>query len=197
MTVTFSPSIPSFVPHMKEPSYPLKWLELSLAITIIATVIILSCASILPAYFIFTAQVSLITTILARLIHLLLPQQISNKEKVEEAEEIAENHPIIPCVLLPVVEEGIFRGILQSGLQSLLTRFIPNTLIWSLTLPALLAIGITSVLFGAAHIPLNNPWQPLTAALNGVVYGLLFYHYGLPSAIFKHMIHNTIIYTLD
>ncbi|HSW72987.1 MAG TPA: CPBP family intramembrane glutamic endopeptidase [Chlamydiales bacterium] len=197
MTITISPSFPSVVPPIKEKSQVFRWIELSLVITGIATVIILSFASILPAYFLFTAEVSLITSLLIILLHTLLArQQISNEEGAEKAEDIGEKNPLIPCVVAPIVEEGIFRGIVQAGLQNLFSRFLPNTLVWSLTLPAILAIGVASALFGLAHLQNNYQWQPLTASLNGIGYGLLYYHFGLPAAIFKHVIHDTIVYTL-
>lgn len=201
MTVTFSPSLTSDVLSIKKQSPILKWIELSLVITSIAAVIILSSVSLLPAYFLITAKISLIGTIINLLILVSLQtlQTPNNGKEVEVSEEqdMMEKHPLIPCLILPVIEEGIFRGILQAGLQKLFYRIVPFTIIGTLPLPTLLAIGIASLLFGAAHIPNNLKWQPLTTTISGVFNGILFYHYGLAAAILKHTMNNTFVTTLQ
>ena len=201
VAITFIPDINREIPFapLPETSLALKWLELSVIITGIATVIILSCASVLPAYFLVAAKVSVLTTLINVLLIATLHALTKSKENV--AQEVKEHdtgkqHPVVPCIVLPIVEEGIFRGLIQSGLQSLFFKILPATIMCTLPLPTLVAIGISSLLFGAVHIPNNAKWQPITASLKGVVSGILFSHYGLAASIFEHMINNTLISTL-
>lgn len=208
MAITTIPDINRELPlaPLPETDSGPKWVQLSIIITGIAAVIILSYASILPAYFILTAEISvlstLVTLLLSTALHVLTKSKenedlnVVNEDSIVKEKDITEN-PWTSCIVLPVVEEGIFRGLIQSGLQKLFFRILPASIIYTFPLPALVAMGISGLLFGAAHLSNNIKWQPIFSGLKGaVVYGPLFYHYGLLSAIFGHVLNNTLVTTV-
>jgi membrane protease YdiL (CAAX protease family) len=206
MAITSFPDINREVPFepLPETNSGQNWVSLSIIITGIATVIILSYASVLPAYFILTAKISILTTLVSLLLsaafHVLTKSKENEVQVVNENEDAVTDmtkNPFTTCIVAPVVEEGIFRGLIQSGLQKLFFRILPASMICAFPLPALVAIGISSLLFGVAHISNNLKLQPTLAALkSAVVYGPLFYHYGLYATIFAHCLNNTVATTI-
>lgn len=81
------------------------------------------------------------------------------------------------CVLAPVFEEILFRGILLRGL-------LQNGI------SPVVAIALSSILFGAAHM---NPWQFLGAGLLGAVFGFVYYRTrALWLCVFLHALNNTV-----
>lgn len=83
------------------------------------------------------------------------------------------------CILAPVLEEILFRGILLRGLLQNGTSPI-------------IAIALSSILFGAAHM---NPWQFLGAGLLGAIFGFVYYRTrALWICIFLHALNNSISY---
>lgn len=88
---------------------------------------------------------------------------------------------ITVCILAPVLEEILFRGILLRGL---LQKGIN---------PAV-AIILSSVLFGLAHM---NPWQFLGAGILGSIFAFIYYRTkSLWMCIFLHSLNNTISFIL-
>lgn len=86
---------------------------------------------------------------------------------------------ITVCVLAPIIEEIIFRGILLRGLLQNGTSPI-------------LAIVLSSALFGMAHL---NPWQFLGAGMLGAVFGFVYYRTkSLWICVFLHALNNMISY---
>lgn len=206
MAITSFPDINREVPlaPLPEANSSPRWAELSIIITGIAAVIVLSYASVLPAYFILTAKISVLSTLFTFLLSAAFHVLTKSKENEDPTvvnedstvKDITEN-PWATCIVLPVVEEGIFRGLIQSGLQHLFFRILPAAIICTLPLPALIAMGISGLLFGAAHLSNNIKWQPIFSGLKGaVVYGPLFYHYGLLATIFAHTLNNTLVTTV-
>lgn len=81
------------------------------------------------------------------------------------------------CILAPIIEEILFRGILLRGL--LQNKVSP-----------ILSIFLSSLLFGAAHL---NPWQFLGAGMLGAVFGFVYYRTkSLWLVMFLHALNNTI-----
>ena len=74
-------------------------------------------------------------------------------------------------LLVSLVEEALFRGYLQGGLQRLIGAN-----------PALAA---SALLFGLAHVGGGWAWVAL-ATLAGAGYGLAWRHGGLPAALLAH-----------
>ena len=79
-------------------------------------------------------------------------------------------------LLVSLVEEALFRGYLQGGLQRL---FAP------LRQGDNLALLLAALLFGLAHVGGGWPWVAL-ATLAGAGYGLAWRHGGLPAALLAH-----------
>lgn len=84
---------------------------------------------------------------------------------------------ITVCILAPILEEIIFRGILLRGLLQNGTSPV-------------FAIFLSSVLFGLAHL---NPWQFFGAGMLGAVFGFIYYRTkSLWICIFLHALNNMI-----
>lgn len=84
-------------------------------------------------------------------------------------------------VVAPILEEYLFRGILQRNLVKYLGR------VWGIVL--------ASALFGAVHIV---PQQVIMAFLSGMVIGLLYEMLGsMTSVIFVHILNNGIAYSIN
>lgn len=81
------------------------------------------------------------------------------------------------CVLAPIIEEILFRGILLRGL-------LQNGV------SPIAAIFLSSFLFGLAHL---NPWQFLGAGILGSIFGYVYYRTkSLWLPMFLHALNNCI-----
>lgn len=88
---------------------------------------------------------------------------------------------ITVCLFAPIFEEILFRGILLRGL--LQNRIHP-----------IMAIGLSSLLFGFAHL---NPWQFLGAGLLGCVFGFVYYQTkALWICILLHALNNSLSFVM-
>lgn len=84
---------------------------------------------------------------------------------------------ITVCILAPIIEEILFRGVLLRGLLQNGTSPI-------------IAIFVSSLLFGAAHL---NPWQFIAAGFLGAIFGFVYYRTrSLWLCMFLHALNNTI-----
>lgn len=81
------------------------------------------------------------------------------------------------CILAPILEEILFRGIILRGMLQK-------------GLSPIFAIFFSSILFGLAHL---NPWQFLGAGFLGGIIGFVYYRTkSLWLAIFLHALNNMI-----
>lgn len=88
---------------------------------------------------------------------------------------------ITVCILAPVFEEILFRGILLRGLLQNGTSPI-------------IAIILSSFLFGLAHL---NPWQFLGAGFLGAIFGFVYYRTkSLWLVMFLHALNNMISFVM-
>lgn len=88
---------------------------------------------------------------------------------------------ITVCILAPIFEEILFRGILLRGLLQNGTSPI-------------IAIILSSFLFGAAHM---NPWQFLGAGFLGAIFGYVYYRTkSLWLVMFLHALNNMISFVM-
>lgn len=110
--------------------------------------------------------------------------QVSNfwAEQVEIYEQISSitsNENILltlisVCVLVPIAEELVFRGLVLSEFR----RVMPD---W-------LGVVVTAVIFGIAHM---NPIQSVYAAVCGVMFGLVYiWTESIYQSIFMHIVFN-------
>lgn len=101
------------------------------------------------------------------------------------------NYRYITSLVAPVVEEIVFRGAIQGGLQALgraLGRFgVPDSVADGL------AISISSVLFAGAHNADPRTQQFRQVLISGITFGLMMHYSGLPSAMLTHSLHNLMI----
>jgi membrane protease YdiL (CAAX protease family) len=83
-------------------------------------------------------------------------------------------------LLVPVVEELLFRGVIQN---SLVSRYGPAA-----------GIGLSALLFATYHL---NPWQAFSALALGALFGWVTHRTGsLRSAIMLHAGNNTLAVVL-
>lgn len=84
---------------------------------------------------------------------------------------------ITVCILAPIIEEILFRGIILRGLLQYGASPI-------------MAIFLSSFLFGLAHL---NPWQFLGAGILGAIFGYVYYRtQSLWLPVFLHALNNCI-----
>ena len=88
---------------------------------------------------------------------------------------------IMICILAPIFEEIIFRGIILKGMLNF--NINPTT-----------AILINGFIFGCAHM---NPWQFIGAGLLGIIFGIVYYRTkSLFLPMLLHFLNNTLSYSL-
>lgn len=86
---------------------------------------------------------------------------------------------IMICILAPILEEFIFRGLILRGMLN--NGMNP----W-------ISILFTAFLFGAAHL---NPWQFVGAGLLGAIFGFVYWRtQSLWLVIFLHFLNNFIAF---
>lgn len=88
---------------------------------------------------------------------------------------------ITVCILAPILEEILFRGILLRGMLHQ-------------GINPVIAIVLSSFLFGMAHM---NPWQFIGAGILGSIFAYIYYRTkSLWICIFLHSLNNTISFIL-
>jgi len=86
---------------------------------------------------------------------------------------------IMVCILAPIFEEILFRGIILKGMLN--NKLNPAT-----------AIIVSGIIFGTAHL---NPWQFVGAGLLGSIFGFVYYRTkSLLLPIILHALNNTLSY---
>lgn len=109
-------------------------------------------------------------------------------------------NPLSGAITIPIIEEAIFRGGLQTILDIALKYFIPVSAeilvpMLSISLATTLAITITAVAFGLAHWSNNHSGagtQAMLATWSGLVLGVLCAKYGIFASIGSHIMNNTV-----
>lgn len=106
-------------------------------------------------------------------------------KQISSAFELMLNYKIAGfltvCILAPIIEEILFRGILLRGLLQNGTSPI-------------IAISLSAILFGLAHL---NPWQFLGAGLLGAVFGFVYFRTkSLWLCIFLHALNNSVSFIM-
>lgn len=84
------------------------------------------------------------------------------------------------CILAPIFEEILFRGIILKGMLNF--KINPG-----------IAIGISGLIFGLAHL---NPWQFVGAGLLGSLFGFVYYRTkSLVLPIILHALNNSLSFS--
>lgn len=88
---------------------------------------------------------------------------------------------IMVCILAPILEELIFRGLILRGmLQNGINPWF--------------SVILTAFLFGAAHM---NPWQFMGAGFLGFIFGYVYWRtQSLVICVFLHFLNNFIAYVI-
>lgn len=182
------------------------WRQIIMIVSTIASAVFLSAVGVLPSSILVAATVGVISTTvtLAAVIVSSAMSGVETEEKPDESgyhKRIMEMDPIKIAVQGPIIEEIIFRGILQGGLQWTLKKLLPATAIslLGLQLPvaSVIAAVVAGAAFGYAHLANgheNSGYQAIHAGISGIlVEGTMFAVYGLWASCLVHIINNTII----
>jgi hypothetical protein len=95
-------------------------------------------------------------------------------------------------VYYPVLEEIVYRGVVQTGISLSLEMLGTNPMI-----SKTISVFCTTVMFGIAHEKKLRKNAFTSSAVAGLVMGILKEYKGLPSSIVAHMLHNFSIILLD
>jgi membrane protease YdiL (CAAX protease family) len=95
-------------------------------------------------------------------------------------------------VVEPIMEEIAYRLVLLGGLAWIVSRFTDNR-----RTIAYLALGVSALLFGVAHVfyggvdaPLYAVGMAVKSSAGGVAFGWVFWRWGLPYSIVCHCVAN-------
>lgn len=95
------------------------------------------------------------------------------------------NEDTVSELIAPVLEEGIFRLGIQSGIGIALMRFgVPSPIAHSFS--GLIAAS----LFAGAHNPDPNDRHFRQTLISGITFGLMMHYRGYPAAVMTHSFHN-------
>ncbi len=179
------------------------WAQTAALVAAITATIFLSFFGYLPATLFPAAMISLGSIACMRVadetIGRFLPYKNIKKSQGTYGDEIAILPPVVPCVLIPIIEEGIYRFFLQRNLQTLLSSYLPlvtfSLLGYPMILPALAAIISAGIFFGTLHAFNDHKHayrQAFACALCGFSLGFLFSSFGLWASCLMHIINNTL-----
>lgn len=131
-----------------------------------------------------------------------------NKKRDEYARHYDKN-PLEGTLYNPLVEELLFRGILQPSITNAISSTFPTSirtcLRTNLSRSTVISIAGTATLFGLLHHinnhTINNRkdvnFQVINATCAGLMYGSAAAKFGLPAAVAAHITFNTSIMTCD
>lgn len=141
-------------------------------------------------------MISLITISLNMIMQLIAPLTERNSNYLR----LIRENPLNAMIIAPVLEEGIFRGLLLPVMLDAITTLFPITttmMFWGtgITLAAAISIGVVAGLFGAIHVFNEHEGayrQAFIATLSGIAFGILALEFGLYAAIGAHIMNNSI-----
>jgi membrane protease YdiL (CAAX protease family) len=126
------------------------------------------------------------------------------EDENSEYEKSVLKFPFLGTVVAPVLEEGIFRGLLQPLATRAILWIVPTAaaLCFGTGLSVAMTVSIvaTGAIFGLAHSfndHKNAHIQAVLTTFGGIAFGLIAGHYGLIAAITAHIINNTIAITFS
>lgn len=181
-------------------SDPMNWLYIVPTIGALALCVFLAptAAPIGMAVGVATCVGSAVVLIALKVANLMTPDENS------EYEQILREYPSLGTLVAPVIEEGIFRGLIQPLATRAILFLIPAAgaalLGPSLSIAVTVSVVATAVLFGITHLfnsHKNSHIQAIVTTFSGIAFGLIAAQFGLPAAIAAHMINNTILITIN
>jgi len=133
----------------------------------------------------------------------LLPSEAfspsTDSEPVDSTQEAFNAlNDLLICSVVPVVEEVLFRVVIQGNIKWVAAKILPNQEVnilglVKLPLPALVSIASTSIIFGALHYPNGGLPSVFSTAIGGVNLGLLKEKVGLISSCTAHVVANSLL----
>lgn len=170
----------------------------------------LSAAGILPATVLVSCAVSatglIVVATISTVTHSIF--RCTSNTPVQERNEfeqlILNLPPYLTCVLVPAIEEVVFRTLVQGGLYAALSYVLPATAVIAVVglefpLAAVVSIVATGVIFGLAHgsnhrdDPFARISQVALTSIGSIfVEGPLYYAFGLWASTVAHITHNTL-----
>ncbi len=90
---------------------------------------------------------------------------------------IREDYTMTTCLSLPIVEELIFRGAVQTGSVALVGPVA--------------GVALSSLVFAAAHADPDRPHQVVNALMGGIIFGTLTQKVSIAAAIGHHIGSNS------
>jgi membrane protease YdiL (CAAX protease family) len=126
-------------------------------------------------------------------------------EKPSEYVKMVMRAPVWITVVLPILEEGVFRGCLQPLLTRIILFLVPSAAVpaactlWlgtPMSVALTISIIATALIFGIAHLSnggmhRHSVIQSLFATLGGIIDGVAAAKLGLVASMTAHMIINT------
>jgi membrane protease YdiL (CAAX protease family) len=120
---------------------------------------------------------------------------VVDEAAVSRYRDILLSDPLSAIVTIPLAEEIVYRGFVQSAFEWLATRILPDVDLslfgGSIKLAALVSVVGTSTLFGAVHLSNGiGIFHVVMAVVGGVTLGLLKHSHGMTASISAHMTIN-------
>ncbi|MBS3904178.1 MAG: CPBP family intramembrane metalloprotease [Simkania sp.] len=184
----------SAAPLFKQPL----WQELVPVISTIALGVFYS------PVFCFGAAVGVIDCSVHTILSYTLFSNPEQSNKGTYLKELIDTSAFITCVVGPIIEEFLCRGLLLHALKHVATTIFTNRSILlplGIAMPAstIAAIIISSVIFGMLHLSNDHEGatdQVILCTLGGLTYGVLAESFGITASIGAHIANNSLLISL-
>jgi membrane protease YdiL (CAAX protease family) len=180
-------------------------INLRYIITGIAIAAILSATGILPAAVLTGAMVGILSPVVPAAAVILSKTNRNSASNDQSKYRMFSQDVWNTCIIAPIVEEVIFRVILQGSLQCIFKRVLPAVAITvfgaQIPLYACAAMIVAGSAFGVLHLKNSHNLskvQAVVAGFAGICFsGPLYYYYGLWATCMEHIVHNTALMVLS
>ena len=172
---------------------------------LIPTLCVAGIGTALIPHFALGVAVGITTAIVLRLFMGLISQIWGDPKENKTMTALIMSDPLTATLCAPLMEEFLFRGLIQPLLVLMLTCLAPGLaaipfLTIGLSLALIASIICTSSIFGIIHLAnstdLDNYYQVIGTTLAGITFGVISAQFGLAAAIAAHIALNTISITM-
>jgi len=173
------------------PPAPLNVVQLKYWQDILTTSAVMAIGAIFIPYFALGLAIGLFYVSFIKPLIRALVLMVMEPNETAQAKEVRENI-LLATLIGPVLEEVLFRGLLQPVLLFGMASLFPQLA----GLAAVIAVLIAGVAFGLAHLGNKHPNSHIQAALcvfSGIFYGIVALQFGLGASIAIHMLNNTLL----